>query len=159
MRKATKWTLALLVGSVLLTGCQRVEGWFGSDVDDIEGDDPRTRQIKKLAVDLQADDPQVQQEAAEQLGRMQADQDAVLDALEEVMREDSNEEVRAAAARALRQIGGYDAYSRLSDAAADGYPQAREEYAAVVQELRGRARRGDSAARDVLRRLGEKYVQ
>lgn len=123
----------------------------------IDQNDPTSRQISKLLVDLLANDPQVRIAAAQQLGEMRDDREAVKDALADRLK-DNHPQVRAAAADALVKIGTYDAYTELKEASAMGIIEARERYLQVTRALRSQAQQGNRQARDQLTALGERFI-
>jgi len=120
--------------------------------------DPRSREIARHLVDLKANDPQVQAEAARQLGNMRAESGGAISALKDGLTDDSPI-VRQASAQALADIGTYDALSALRDTSHRGWPEARDTYNSVTKDLRSQSQAGDMGARNLLDRLGEKGLR
>ena len=146
--------LALLVMAGIGCGGDN-GGWFGASR--VEGNDPRSRQINKHIIDMQANSAETRADAARQLGDMDAEQEASLNALAKGLR-DPDRRVQEASARALQQIDTYGAVKRLRDASQDGYQVARAAYLQEVHDLRQDAQNGDAQAIDWLKRLGEKNI-
>lgn len=146
---------------LLLTVAILTAGLIGCDekrhLAKVEGNDPTSRQISKLMVDLLANDPQVRIQAAQRLGEMKDGREAVTDALADRLK-DNDPRVRQAAANALQQIGTLNAFSELKEGATGGIIEARTVYADVTQRLRRQADKGDREALQNLRALGERFI-
>lgn len=150
-------SLGLAVLMMAGIGCGNGDGgtWFGSSR--VEGNDPRSREINRHIIDMKANQAEVRADAARQLGQMDAEQDAAVDALARGLK-DPDRRVQEASAQSLQQISTYGSIKRLRDASRDGYQVARAAYLEEVQELRSSAQRGDAQANDWLKRLGEKQI-
>ncbi len=146
--------LCLCLGAMLLpqVGCndeQRVEVGNG---------DPRSREISRHVIDLQANNPSVRRRAAEQLGQMQATEPQAIEALADGLR-DPDQGVRMSSAQSLGRIGSQNALEELRDASHEGYQEARQVYTNQTSALRQQAQQGDPSARNMLDRLGEEGVR
>ncbi len=151
-----RYGLALLVVPALslwmLAGCEHQH-----QEAQIQGNDPESRDIAKTIVDMRANDPNVRIAAATHLGDIKADREGARDALESGVK-DTDARVRKASAESLRKIGSFDALNKLKEQGNAGRQEARDAYNASVKELRDKAAKGDSGARDTLKKLGEKDI-